>query len=336
MEDKLSNPPKVDRADLMFQLALISVSMLIMATQLHLRRKHIFIQDERPELVSTIPASRASHVQLQTGFHINQFHAFDLKDGTFTLSSTVWFELDNTDVSLERLGNFTIENGTIIERSEPDVRTIGEGKQLVTYGVKLSLTSLMNHRYFPLDAHRLFVVLAHRDRDIKLVSEKQDFVVDASLDPFGWRAGNMQVSSGYREIQLDATDVDSVRYYPVAVFSIDLVREGMQYLLLGILLIFYITLLALSAGSQNIAVLASILVAAPGYRVLIQSFTPEVGYLVLSDYLYFIFLFAVFITFLFNILTAMYWHLNQYFVRIAMICIHMGVIASSAYVLWLL
>jgi len=273
---------------------------------------------------------------VRTGLHIDHFETFDTRESDFTFSGSVWFEADPRRVALDSLNKFNFESGKIIEQSDADTQIV-DGKLLVRHAVKATITRPMDHTLFPLDAHRFFIAIAHHNispEDVALVSSAQDFVADAPLRMFGWRKVGKSVETGVKRITISTHGQARSDDYPVALYSIDIARSGIQFLLLillPLLFIFYLSLFTLSTAQQTVGITASVMVAIPGYRIVIQNIAPSVGYLILSDYLFFIFLAAASATFLVSIVTSSSSKFTVRHREIAITLIHAAVLIACAY-----
>jgi len=321
-----------------FQVCLILINLAVIATLVWHRSGITRIAEHTPNYFRAADQKSAPQASLiRTGLHVDHFEAFETRESIFTFSGTAWFEFDPDKVAPEKIADFTFESGISHERRPLEITTTPDGKILAQYAVKETITRPMDHRLFPLDSHRLYMALANRHFSadlVRFISSKTDFVSDANLKLFGWKQVGEDVECGFKRVGIDETDESRYTDYPVALFSIDITRSGIQFLLLillPLLFIFYLALFTLSAGTQNIGITASVMVAIPGYRIVIQNIAPSVGYLVLSDYLFFIFLAATGCVFLTNIITSASPRLTERHRRYAIIAIHTAVLAACTY-----
>jgi len=320
----------------LFQLSLILASITIMSAILYHRIGLVKIGEQRPSYFHAALPETTVPVIVRTGLHVDHFETFDTRESEFTFFGTVWFEADPQKIDPEQLGKFNFESGTIQELRPVDIRYVN-GKILAQYTVKATITRPMDHRLFPLDSHRLYFAVANHSiaaEKVQFISSPEDFVSDTKLGLFGWKQIGEHVESGIKRVIIDERENKRYTDYPVNLFSIDIVRDGIQFILLillPLLFIFYLALFTLSASAQTVGITASVMVAIPGYRIVIQNIAPSVGYLILSDYLFFTFLAAAGSVFLVNIITSSSPKLTARHRRYAIVTIHTAVLATCAY-----
>jgi len=322
-----------------FQLILILINALAITAMLSYRIRHSRVHEPPPAHFHATSADTDPKIQaVRAGLHIDHFETFDTKASDFTFFGTVWFETAPHQPTLDRLGRFNFESGTILDQRPATISVVGD-KVIAQYAIKARITRPMDHRLFPIDSHRLYFGVANHDfssDELQFSSSTSDFSADVPLAMFGWQKVNEQVACGVKRIVIDEHDMTNVIEYPVALFSIDIVRSGVQYLLLillPLLFIFYLALFTLSASAQTAGITASVMVAIPGYRIVVQSLVPSAGYLVLSDYLFFIFLAAAGSVFLVSIITSASPSLTARHRQYAIVAIHLAVLTACGYLL---
>jgi len=321
-----------------FQVILIFINIAIIATLVWHRSRIVRIAEQTPTYFRAADQKSAPQATLiHTGLHLDHFETFDTRDSIFTFFGTVWFEFDPALVNPEKISEFNFESGITNEQRPLEIKATADGKILAQYAIKETITRPMDHRLFPLDSHRLYFSLSNRTLSAdsaRFRSLETDFVSDADLKLFGWQQVGENVECGFKRVGIDETDEDRYTDYPVALFSIDIARSGIQFLLLillPLLFIFYLALFTLSAGIQNIGITASVMVVIPGYRIVIQNIAPSVGYLLLSDYLFFIFLAGTGCVFLANIITSGSPRLTERHRRYAIVAIHIAILSACTY-----
>ncbi|KKR95548.1 MAG: hypothetical protein UU47_C0032G0004 [candidate division TM6 bacterium GW2011_GWE2_41_16] len=279
---------------------------------------------------------------ISVGFFIRSFSKFDTLHGNFVLSGSVWFEFDPRKVSLEQIGNFNIEQSTILEKSQPYVMQAGE-KMFVRYDIKVEFTSQLEYQAFPLDEHRIGFVLANRflpAQNFFFESFNKNFMVkqaNMERDP-EWILTRNIVYTGYAQDIYDKTLSQRQITYPVVSFVLEFMRISSKTLavsFLPLLFLFFISLLSFSLDPkqyaiQIITISMGTLSAMIAYRFVIDSISPRVSYFMLSDYLYLIFLFANFIIFLISFLIPKFTLMQR---KVTLVFLHGAVSFLSALVI---
>ena len=118
--------------------------------------------------------------------------------------------------------------------------------------------------------------------------------------------------AGYSTALLQSDDMKTYLDYPKVVFAISAQRNGLQGILLIFLplfLISFITLFTLSFDPETdsrsmLSLATSGLASLIGYRFIIQGISPDVGYFMLSDQIFILFLTFVFAIFPFTLLLS--------------------------------
>jgi len=299
--------------------------------------------EAEPVLLTFTPKERA-HINsrpttINVGLFIRNFSEFDMVKGNFTLSGSVWFEFDPYSITLEEISNFTFLKSTIIEKSVPQTYIIN-GRTHARYDIKIAISSPFQYQKFPLDSHRIDIPLINRylAADAFLFDAKNTtFQMDEQsvVQTADWQMINAFVKCGYISEKQNKYSDRAMVSYPVAYFTIEYFRKGMRNILLIILptlLMLFMALLALSLGSEYktsvISITTGALFAAIAYRFIIENLSPKGGYFMLSDYLYFIFLLALFIVFLFSFATDKLQFIQK---QIFIIIMYIMVTLSSAF-----
>lgn len=247
--------------------------------------------------------------QIEVGLHIFNFSEFDLLKNKFTFEGTVWFDFDPALISLDTIEKFSFEHGNILKKTEAQAKLIDD-KLFVSYDVQVSFGSDLIHRAFPLDDHRLNIVLTNlfvSPRELIFIGSGKKFTRSEAVFTAGWTIENMQVRFGFSQGYLDQEDERKLVEHPKAVFSLDLKRTGLRDVLvifLPLFLIFFISVFALSfnpvTDKSNIYYLgAGAVPSMITYRFVIQNMAPNVGYFMLSDQIFNFFLIFALIHFVF-------------------------------------
>ncbi len=271
---------------------------------------HPFTPDSVKELQMTAEAPRVT-----AGMYVENFYVFDLAKNNFVVSAIVWFSFDPTLFSLETIGKFSFDRGDIVSISKPDTRVISRTKMIARYMVKISFTSNLYYRPFPIDDHRLFLSLTNKfltPKECIFEAHESGFALSPQVQIPGWRYKEHSTWTGYSEAVLERSDASSKIYHPVAIFSMNFQREGYRQLGVLFLPLFFILFLAFIVtgldpeqfGTLRLTMGATNVTALIAYRFVIEVVSPAVGYFMLSDMVFNLFLGSVALLFVFNLATS--------------------------------
>ncbi len=270
--------------------------------------------DAGPQLIPLVPEKEAdvggAIAEIKTGLYIHDFPMFDVVHNKFILDAIVWFQFDPRVISLDTVGKFSFEKGTILKRTDPDTKMINE-ELFARYMVRIELTSNLDYKYFPINDHRIFIVLANEfvtPNEMRFKVSEAGFMIAPEIYTQGWTSIDKSVRAGYSIARLDRYDEKKVVKHPRAVYSIDFEKAGLRKVLLiliPIILLFFLGLFSLifdhDKGARAILSLSvGSLSGLLAYRFVIEQLSPEVGYFTLTDHAYTLILTLVFIMFLFN------------------------------------
>lgn len=271
--------------------------------------------DPWPELIPISPKKQALVVgataEVSVGLFIREFPEFNILHNKFIFDGIVWFEFDPAILSLTTVEKFSFEKGTILKKSPPDTKLI-KGRLFARYDIRVQFSTNLNHRFFPLNDHRIFIVLTNEfvspDELIFRVSEA-GFAVSEGVMPQGWNPIRNIIRSGFSRSQLDRHDPAKTVAYPRVVFAIDFAKPGIRKIMIIMMPIFVVFLLGLFSLvldplTQARAMLSLSVGSLSGllaYRFVIERLSPEVGYFTLTDHMYTLFLMGTFGVFLLNI-----------------------------------
>lgn len=270
--------------------------------------------DEMPELLPITPklATEFSGTgKVKVGLQIANFSIFDVLANNFAFAGTVWFEFDPSITSLDTIGKFSFEKGDIKFLAAPNTRII-KGKLFARYDVKVDMKDNLNYKYFPFSDHTIFITLDNNyvsPAEMIFESAISDFVISKGLFVSGWKEYDKHVYTGYSLAQLEQNNKETDVYRPRTIFSIDYKFSGIRQILtilLPIILIFFITLFTFAMEPVNydksiLTLSSGSVTALLAYRFVIENLSPKgVGYFMLSDLLFFIFLTMTFLVFFLN------------------------------------
>ena len=306
------------------------------------KRLNVFMtNDPKPSIIYVTPEIYNDFGgfpdNIQVGLYINQFRVFNITNNEFDFDAIIWFEFNPDIMSLQTLEKFTFKNGEIVSKSAPDTQIINN-KLLVRYNIRAKCTGQLNYADFPLDNHTLNLVVANyfvSPSTMLFTSSVREFIIKARTKSFGWERVDHRVTTGIEKAEIDMYNEDKTNYYPIAVFSIDFARYGIRYtfsILLPLLLIFYLTLFSFSWGKGGgVGMATAGITAILGYRFVIENLSPKVGYFMLSDYIFFLFLACNSLIFLVNIVDAYARPITLREKCITLVTLHAIVIISCIY-----
>lgn len=324
------------------QLLLIALSVAVIAYAAYIKIGRFEIVDPERSIIHITPEVYsklgATPEIIRIGLRINQFKKFNIVANEFDFTGIIWFEFNQYAIDLETLGNFVFEEGTIEYRSTPDVQVI-DNKMLVRYNIRASISSPFNYMYFPLNNHRLNIIVANyfvSPSSVIFQTRSSNFIVDQNPKEYGWQSTNKEVTAGFEKSELDPHDPTKTAFYPLAIFSIDYTRYGIRYLLsimLPLLLLFYLSLFSFSRlePSDELDLSLGGVTGTLGYRFVIESFSPNPGYFILADYIFFLFLSANAIVFIVNMFDSYIPTFGKKHRLIVLIILHALVAGTCAY-----
>lgn len=321
-----------------YQIIFILISIAIISKALYDNMQSNFIYDEAPHIIKITPKEfkelNGFPSFISTGIHINKFEKFDTIKNEFLIDGILWFKLVPGTISLQTLELFSFDRGEIIKKSPPDIHL--ENDQIVIrYGIKIKFSTNLNYINFPIDNHRIYLTLSHEfvsPREIQFVTSEHFISLDTKALPTGWSLLDQNATSGYEEALFEETTSNNKKKYPAVLFSFDFERYGFRHLLtilLPLLLSFYIGLFSLSSSRGGIRIGIVSITAIVSYRFVIDRFSPNVGYFMISDYLFFLFLFAALIPFIGSIAANYNRHITPLLLKLMVCLLHIIVIVTS-------
>jgi len=318
----------------LFQLIVFCIAVVPLLFFLHNAVYTFNAHDANPELFAHKTAM-SSENRVIMGLFISDFLRFDITKNKIVFNGTVWAEFNPGIVSLDMVKEFSFRKGTIIQKGEPIIEK--RGKSLfVRWPVRVKLHLDFNYRAFPLDNHTLFIMLVNDKLDaseVQFASDPDNFVLSPEAHLSNWQIIDKHVHTGYSCVQLEEHKSDKEVCVPCIKLALDFRKHDLRHvfsILLPLLLIFFLTLFSFSFDAQKyfdtlISISIGGITALLAYRFVIESLSPDVGYFMLSDYLFILFLMAVFAVFFFNTTIL---HLEQRAKKIAICLLHLLVVGG--------
>lgn len=246
-------------------------------------------------------------VHVETGLFIKGFSYFSMIENKFVADMLVWFIFNPTEITLDTIDKFSFENGRILRKSPPDIKVM-DNKTFVKYDVVAELRSNLNYKKFPLEDHKLSIVLTNNfvtPYEVLFDVLSTDFVVSPQVFVANWNIKRLDTNFGIDENILNQIDKTKKVAYPKAAFIIDFVKAGIRktfIIFAPIFIVFFFSLFSFFLSIANIIGRATLSVsslsALLGYRFVIESMMPKVGYFTTTDHIYIILLTFAFLTFI--------------------------------------
>ena len=267
--------------------------------------------EEKPELRPISPQElrtlASSTTQVQVGLHINNFPKFDVRSNSFVFDGIIWFLFDQSAISLATVEKFSFARGTILQKSPPNTKIIG-GNFFAQYNIRVEFKADLNQKYFPFDDHRLYIEMINKyvtPEELIFSSSLSSFLISDDILIISWKPIDQEVETGFDESVLDKFEPDINVYHPKILFSIDFKRIGIQdifLIFLPLCLMVFICLFSLGFDPPKesgwiLTLSLSSITGLMAYRFVLQSLTPQVGYFILSDCFFLLFLALCFICF---------------------------------------
>ena len=239
--------------------------------------------------------------QVHVGLSIQDFTEFNTVENKFVFSGIIWFEFEPNSISLENIDNFSFEHAEIEHKSKPFTYRVGD-KLLVRYTIRVRFRSDLSYQYFPFEDHKIHIILINDTVSIgEMVynSTSNDFRLSKEANTLTeWDYHDHCVSVGYSSTTIGSASHEKTVHHPVVDFEIDYIRISVRYItivILPLLLIFFIELFSLCVDQQEhrgtlIGLSATNIAALLAYKFVLETISPRVGYLMLSDYFFFLFL----------------------------------------------
>jgi hypothetical protein len=339
-----SDPSAIrERISPYFQTTLIIFTALVFVAAFYVRLTYFHTNDEPMYFESLTPQGLKEFGGfpefINVGLHIDRFQEFDVTKNRFQFAGSVWFEFEAGAVSIETLENFSFERGTILYRSEPDTSLEGT-RLIVRYLVRVAYNAGLIFTDFPLDDHRINLVLTHpflSPEEVIFDTKTTDFIFAGNLIPFGWRNIGRSVKEGYTISRLTEDAKQRQILQPVVGFSLDIERYGVRYtlaILLPIMLIHFLMFFALSVETgPSVTIALGGITGILAYRYVIEQLSPLTGDLMLSDHFYFLFLTSSMLIFLLNKIDLFVLRLPLLLKKLGIIFIHAFTLSASLYLL---
>jgi hypothetical protein len=280
----------------------IILTCLIIITTLVLKNQWATIHDKIPGVHQLSAQEKNRAIAVDVGLHINGFPNFSFVKNEFTLDGILWFKFQYGSVSLDTIGDFSIqnsllENGEISYKSAPIVKLMGD-EVLVSYHIQSTFKTNLNFKDFPLENHRLNIIIQNKNStpyELYFQSHENNLIIAKEILVLDWKAGKKAVQTGYLQANLEVDNPVAAIRYPVAVFTIDFEGIGIKDFVSLYLPLFFLFFLAfcfmLIEASHTverwgyIAAAFSFLIL---FRLVIDNSMPSIGYSTHIDFVFYL------------------------------------------------
>ncbi|MFA5307037.1 MAG: hypothetical protein WC365_06330 [Candidatus Babeliales bacterium] len=283
------------------------------------------INSNRPNITDTIPQLKALttkeleklgpfSVRVKVGMFIRDVPIFNIEKNNFKIDSVIWFEFNGDEITLDTLEKFSIDNGKILSKSPPDIKISENGLIFAKYNVLFELNTNLGFHHFPLENHRLSIVISNdfvTPKEMTYVVDASGFQIQSNILPAGWDIKDTYVNSGYLPLKFDPQDTSKKTENPKALFALNLVKTSSRKALIIFIPLFSASILSLLSFITGLAntfsmftLTASAVTALLTYRFVIEQMMPTVGYSTLADTIFLFLLLFSFIVFTTQILTV--------------------------------
>lgn len=294
--------------------AIVIALMIYFAILINYVSSRFGTSDPIPDLqvnMSKVREARFSTVRVRTGLFVKNIPHFDEIKNQFIIDSIIWFEFNHDELMLKAIDEFSIDNGKILYKSDPDVRIKGD-LLFAKYNVLFEVRTDLRHYRFPFDDHRLSIILSNDSvtpDEVAFLVDRTSFGVAQNLFVSNWKIYDTNVNFGYSRLVIDEADKSSVSSAPKALFMINFMRVGFRKILIiffPILAALFLALCSFLMSVENIAgriqLSVSGVTALLGYRFVIESMMPNVGYFTTTDEVYLLLLIISFFCFMTQII----------------------------------
>ncbi len=344
MEDNETLKPMsgISRTTTYFSIGWILVTGLLVSFLIYRSTREFLSQDALPELLPIVPQTleQMGHPAIaKVGLYVKDFTEFNMLKNEFEFSGILWFLFDPSIISLKTLGKFSFEKGKILSVSEPTTRLV-KGKLFARYDIRVSFKTNPTFVNFPFDSHSLYIIMDNNSvtpGEIAFQSSYNEFALSPEIAITGWDVYATRVYSGYSVARLEKLNRESDVAHPRVIFAIEYVHSGVRHamlIILPLLLIFFMSMFTFSIDSSYYKSITSIssgtVTAMLAYRFVIERLSPPVGYFMQTDYIFFLFLIAVCITFFINVGLS---DIRQKYSKIIVTLLHLMVILAFIFLL---
>lgn len=291
----------------------VAFTLLVVTFALHKARIHFHTNDSYAPMIYLRPDEKIKYNDdmpvVHLGMYVRDISQFDMVRGTAIIDAIVWFLFDPTLTSVNSFKGFTFDKSDLVKCSEPRISLVGD-QILASFDIKLQSNFLLNYASYPLNNHRLNLVMEWRDlspAEADFVVNRTDFRLNPQINLSGWKIVDKSVAAGYGEEKMRYTKQSEQQLRPRVLFAFDITKGSIREtysLLLPLLLMFFVavfTLLLDPMGTLPVSLSVTSISALIAYRFVLDNISPKVNYPIISDNLYTYFLGMCCLIFFINI-----------------------------------
>jgi hypothetical protein len=304
-------------------MSAILVTVTYFAILLFIQHNRFLCADKAPEIQQIDEKTKKLASTVHVGMHINGFPVFSFDRGEFTIDATVWFKFPAATQAISTLEEFTLyngliqETGTLLYRSTPIIKLLGEDV-LVCYHMQTTFKIRPNHKYFPIGDHTLHILLLNKSataQELCFTTDTESLLSSENFIFENWFYRGKRTQAGYVKSELHPSNPALEISYPAVLFSIDFENTGgkkVGSLYIPMLIIFLIGLLSLLimiGDPLQLSLITGAISSLALFRLVIDGTSPNTGYAMHVDMIFYTFMLLLFIILGFQIYVAI--TLNQ-------------------------
>jgi len=297
------------------QVIFLIISIITISILFVLPLKRFNTTDIKPEFLSLVQTKTEeqkvlSASEIKVGLFVTDFPLLDIVEGKFILDGILWFEFNPHAISLENIGNFTIEKGEILKKSEPKTK-LEKHLAFAQYQVRIEFKSDLDYRLFPIEDHRIFLMISNKTitpNEAIFTSYKTNLSISKNLHSVNWLNTGYNVDYGYTEAKLDKYSPHKTTRSPIVLFAFDFKQNGFKalvFIFAPFFLIFFMACFSLLINIENGRAILSLSIGSftlfTFALAVIQGLSPDVRYFTIADKIYSILFLGIFLILLFNI-----------------------------------
>ncbi|MCK4517492.1 hypothetical protein KAT92_01855 [Candidatus Babeliales bacterium] len=254
-------------------------------------------------------------VIVKTGLFIMGFSELDFVKHKFVFDGVIWFIFNPNDISPSTIDAFSFEQAEILKKSAPKTKALGHNL-LVSYEITTKFSNALNFKDFPFDDHRLTLRLTNNQllpSEVRITTDSTLLVATDNIQLKDWDLYDLYTEFGYTDKKIDRYRPETIISHPLVAFYIELAKGGIRKIMvifLPLFAIFFLGLLSLAINILEVSTYISISVGSLsvllGYRFVLETMTPKVGYFTISDKIYLLLLLMIFTIFLVNLIVGRY------------------------------
>lgn len=274
--------------------------------------------DLAPDLRPITPAKYNNWGQyadtIKLGFYGTSLAISDFSQGFIQLDGILWVQFNPLVFSTETVSNFSVDKGRLLEKELIGSSKIGE-ELFLSYRVRLEAKSNLNFKYYPLDSHRIHIVIKYDDLSPSEVITTMTFSrvwLGYNAVSANWKYRQPAANYGYLESELDSRGRNDISLVSAAGLFFDFERATLReaYVVFGLYLIMLFIILASFLMSftsfQMVIISIMCIVGMILQRIVVGSMSALTSYFLLSDCVFYWALMCALLILVTQIMSALY------------------------------